>query len=239
MTLDEMFDEMELYGFEDFDNAQKLMLLNEAYLDVVTREPWPFLEKVVQFIVPSGITQFTIDGVFRVKSADNKLDNSLTDADNVPQAFPHTKYALNTVLSLVDTSNDIVMVPERADVIEKTYRVVEDTSTPNRYYFVGDDLFVYPATNGDTTYRLYFLQTPVATTEALDTGGFLLPARHHSIILYGALVKAFLVNDDPQASLFQNMFEQRYQQMRNDVWMNQYDRTDRVHVLSDSYDWSY
>jgi hypothetical protein len=98
---------------------------------------------------------------------------------------------------------------------------------------------VYPAVSGNTTYRLYFLQTPRATTETLDTGGFLLPSRHHSIIVYGALVKAFLVNDDPQASLFQNLFEQRYQQMRNDVWMNQYDRTDRVHVLSDSYDWSY
>jgi hypothetical protein len=57
--------------------------------------------------------------------------------------------------------------------------------------------------------------------------------------VYGALVKAFLVNDDPQAAVFQNMFEARYQQMRNDLWMNQYDRTDRVFVTTDSMDWSY
>ena len=47
------------------------------------------------------------------------------------------------------------------------------------------------------------------------------------------------MNDDPQANLFQNMFEQRYQQMRNDVWMNQYDRTERVHIVTDAVDWTY
>jgi hypothetical protein len=77
----------------------------------------------------------------------------------------------------------------------------------------------------------------VAATTTSDT--FYIPARHHSIIVYGALVKAFLVNDDPQAAVFQNMFEARYQQMRNDLWMNQYDRTDRVFVTTDSTDWSY
>jgi hypothetical protein len=39
MTLDEMYDEMDLYGFDDFEDAQKLTLLNEAYFDIVTHEP--------------------------------------------------------------------------------------------------------------------------------------------------------------------------------------------------------
>ncbi len=239
MTLDEMYDEMDLYGFEDFDNSQKLVLLNEAYFDIVTREPWPFMEKMVQFVAPSGVSQITNGSLFRVKTADNKLDNSLTDIQNTPQQFPHSKYYVNSVLSFVDVTHDVVMIPERGDVIEKNYRLDLDTSTPSKYYFVGDDMFVYPTVSGDTAYRLYFLQLPTAATENTDTGAWLIPERHHSIIMYGALVKAFLVNDDPQASLFQNMFEQRYQQMRNDVWMNQYDRPDRVHVLTDSYDWSY
>lgn len=233
MTLDEMYDEMELYGFEDFEDSQKLTLLNEAYFDVVTREPWPFLEKIVQFVAPSGVTQITSGSSFKVRNDNNRLDNSLTN----PVLIPYTEYKVNSVLSFVDQSNDVVMMPERNDVIEKNYRISNDTSLPSKYYFVGDDLFVYPAVSGDTTYRLYFLQLPTAATTSSST--YLIPERHHSIIVYGALVKAFLVNDDPQASLFQNMFEQRYQQMRADVWMNQYDRTDRIHVLSDSYDWSY
>jgi hypothetical protein len=238
VTLDEMFDEMELYGFEDFEDAQKLTLLNEAYFDIVTREPWPFLEKMVSFIVPSGTSQITSGSSFKVRTSNNTLDNSLSN----PVLIPYTSYSVNSVLSFVDTTNDIVMTPERGDVIEKNYRLVNDTSTPTRYYFVGDDMFVYPATGGDTTYRLYFLQLPVAASDtgsASDSDTFLIPARHHSVIVYGALVKAFLVNDDPQAAVFQNLFESRYQQMRNDVWMNQYDRTDTIHTLSDSYDWAY
>jgi hypothetical protein len=232
MTLDEMFDEMELYGFEDFEDSQKLLLLNEAYFDIVTREPWPFLEKMVEFKIPSGTTQITSGSAFRVVNSTNTLNNSAS-------VGTYTEYGVNTVLSFIDLNNDVVMVPERADVIEKNYRVAEDTGLPSKYYFVGDDMFVYPAIQGTPTFRLYFLQLPVSATETTGTGAWLIPARHHSIVLYGALVKAFLVNDDPQATVFQNLFEQRYQQMRADVWMNQYDRTDRIYVLSDSYDWSY
>lgn len=235
MTLDEMFDQMDLYGFEDFEDDQKLLLLNEAYLDIVTREPWPFLEQVVEFKVPSGTSQITVNNSFKVRNSNNTLDNSLSN----PVLIPFTEYKVNSVLSFMDVTNDLIMTPERADVIEKNYRWTGDSNTPYVYYFVGEDLFVYPATQATTTYRLYFLQLPVATTEALDTAGFLIPARHHSVIVYGALVKAFLVNDDPQAAIFQNSFESRYQQMRNDVWMNQYDRTERVHIITDAVDWTY
>lgn len=235
MTLDEMFDQMDLYGFEDFEDDQKLLLLNEAYLDIVTREPWPFLEQVVEFKVPSGTSQITVNNSFKIRNSNNTLDNSLSN----PVVIPFTEYKVNSVLSFMDVTNDLIMTPERADVIEKNYRWTGDSNTPYVYYFVGEDLFVYPATQGVTTYRLYFLKLPVATTTTLDTAGFLVPARHHSVIVYGALVKAFLVNDDPQAAIFQNAFESRYQQMRNDVWMNQYDRTERVHVITDAFDWTY
>ena len=235
MTLDELYDEMDLYGFEDFEDSQKLRLLNETYFDIVTREPWPFLEQLVEFRVSSGTTQFTTGSTFKVRTDNNTLDNTLTN----PSLVPYTEYSMNSVLSFIDVSNDVVMMPERADVVEKNYRIVSDTSTPSKYYFIGDDLYVYPAVSGDTTYRLYFLKLPVEATSSTNTTAWFIPSRHHSIVLYGALVKAFLVNDDPQAAVFQNLFEQRYQQMRADVWMNNYDRSDRIHVLSDSYDWSY
>lgn len=216
MTLDEMYAEMELYGFDDFEDAQKLTLLNEAYFDIVTREPWPFLEKVVTVTIPSGTDKITNNPSVLVSSA------QITD--------------LNSVLSFVDTTNDLVVVPERGDVIEKNYRTTDYSGEARYYYFIGEDLYLYPASNG-ATYRLYYTRTPVAATSTSDT--FMIPTRHHSIIVYGALVKAFLVNDDPQSAVFQNLFESRYQQMRNDLWVQQYDRTDRIHVVSDSYDWSY
>ena len=185
MTLDEMYDEMDLYGFDDFEDSQKLTLLNEAYFDIVTREPWPFLEMIVPDITaPSGVEQITNNAL---------VTNSPSD--------------VNAVLSMVDTTNAITMVPERGDVIEKNYKPLSDFGTARAYYFVGDELYVYPPTLGSVTYRLYYTRVPQRATTTSDT--FLIPARHHSIIVYGALVKAFLVNDDPQAAVFQNMFEQR------------------------------
>lgn len=215
MTLDELYDEMSLYGFDDFEDSQKLTLLNEAYFDIVTREPWPFLEALTTFTAPSGTTQIT----------NNSFSGSPSD--------------VNAVLSFTDVTHNVIMVPQRTDVIEKNYKINNLTTYPEFYYFINEDLFLFPAASGDTNYRLFYTKKPVAATDATDTGAWFIPERHHSVVLYGALVKAFLVNDDPQAAAFQNMFEQRYQQMRNDAWMNQYDRTDRIHVLTDSYDWNY
>ncbi len=209
MTIDEMFTEMDLYGFEDFDDDTKLILINEAYFDIVTREAWPFME---------GLTSIT-------QPADD-------DTLNVPTNF-------QAVLSLVDSTNNIVLEPERNDVIEKNIRIGLDSGNPTKYYFVGDTLYLYPSDNTGTTYRLYYIKAPTSLTVSSVPADILIPVRHHSIIVYGALVKAFLVNDDPQAVVFQNMFEQRYQQMRNDVWMRQYDRPERVHVITDSHDWTY
>jgi hypothetical protein len=213
VTLDEMYTEIELYGFDDLEDSQKLTLLNEAYFDIVTREPWPFLEAVTQIVVPSGQSQVT---------------NNILVIPNPTD--------VNSVLSFTDITNEFALTPERGDVMEKDYITGNYTGTPVKYYFIGDNLMLYPSSTG-STYRLYYTKVPVAAVTASTE--FFIPARHHSIIVYGALVKAFLVNDDPQAAVFQNMFEARYQQMRADVWMNQYDRTDYIGVVTDSYDWSY
>jgi hypothetical protein len=226
MLLQEMYDQMSLYGFDDFEDSNKLLLLNEAYYDICTREPWPFLEKQLNITVPNGQKLVTNNTV--VTNTDTNVSTSIGDLDSV--------------LSLIDVSNRVVMVPERLDVIEKNYVVNNLSVFPERYYFINEDMYLYPETRGDTNYILTYLAKPVAikdTGSDTDSNSFLIPARHHSVLVYGALVKAFLVNDDPQAAAFQNMFEQRYQQMRNNLWLNQYDRTDRIHVLTDSYDWGY
>ena len=197
MTIDQMFAEMDLYGFEDFDDDAKLILINEAYFDIVTREAWPFMEGLATIIQTSN-------------------DDTL----NVPSDF-------QAVLSLIDSQNNIVLEPERNDVIEKNIRLNSDSGSPNKYYFVGDTLYLYPSDNTGTTYRLYYIKSPSVLTASSAVADILIPVRHHSIIVYGALVKAFLVNDS------------RYMQMRNDVWMRQYDRPERVHVITDSHDWAY
>lgn len=212
-----MTQEMDLYGFDDLDTNQKVLLLNESYLDIVTREPWPFLESVVTVTAPAGTS---------------KITNNASVSINVTD--------LASVLSMVNTTDDIVMEPERTDVVEKNYRTTgTDISYVSKYYFIGEDLYVYPALPETKTFRIYYVRVPSDLTSSTLSASILLPSRHHSIIVFGALVKAFLVNDDPQAAVFQNMYESRYQQMRNDLWLNQYDRTDRIHIVTDSSDWNY
>ena len=215
MTLDDMFADFELYGFEDFDDSDKVRLLNQSYLDIVTREPWPFMERLVSFTAPAGVSKINDAG------------------------FVGSPSDVGSVLSFVDVTNNLTLTPERADVVEKNYREDVLLGHPTVYYFVGDDFFVYPEIPSVTNFRLYYLRVPGEISETTDTDTLLIPSRHHSVIVYGALVKAYLVNDDPQAAAFQNAFESRYQQMRNDVWQRQYDRTERVHVIADSWDWSY
>ena len=227
MTLDEMYDQMSLFGFDDLSDSQKLNLLNEAYFDICTREPWPFLEKRVTLLVPNGTTHITNNEGVTVTDAVGTVTYGVDDLDSV--------------LTLIDQTNRVVMVPERLDVIEKNFQVNNLSVFPERYYFVGEEMYLYPAARNDTTYELTYIAKPTVNnvTTTASSEDYLIPERHHSVLLYGALVKAFLVNDDPQAMVFQNMYEQRYQQMRNNLWLNQFDRTDRIHVLTDSYDWGY
>lgn len=210
MTIDDMFNELNLYGFDDLENSQKLLLLNEAYLDIATREPWPFLEKMVD-----------------ISQSANASEVVIPDGD------------LGAVLSIIDIVGKLPLTPERADVIEKNFLVNSDTNQPTKYYFVGNKIYLWPVPSSPTTLRVMYTREPENLTEATLESEILIPKRHHSIIVYGALVKAFLVNDDPQSAVFQNMYETRYQQMRNDLWMKQYDRPDRIHVITESYDWNY
>ena len=59
------------------------------------------------------------------------------------------------------------------------------------------------------------------------------PARHDSVLLYSALSKGYYINDDPQGAAMQQVMDARLQVARDDLWMRQYDRTDRIVVLDD------
>ncbi len=216
MTLDEMISELDLYGFEDLEDDQKTLLLDEAYFDIVTREPWPFLENIIQFNKTDGLARVNV-------VTDELTGDEITLEDT-----------LGAVLSFTDISNQWIVTPERTDVIEQNYKLDALDDLTSHYYFVGYKLFLWPPPAGATTYRMWYTKRP----QSLQVEN-LLPASHHSVIVYGALIKAYLVNDEPQAAVFQNLFEQKYQAMRNDVWMRQYDRTERIHVITDSTDWNY
>ena len=203
--IDTLIDTMEDYGFDDLSRSTLARLIDDAHKELCLREAWPFLEK------QETITQ-----------AAN--DNSLS-----------TTAALGKVLSMVNTSDEIVLSPLRTDSQMKDFAYdLDETGIPSYYYFIGESLFLYPTPETAKTIRIRFLTQPTTLTEASLDGDFLWPERHDSVLLYSALSKGYYINDDPQGAAMQQVMDARLQVARDDLWMRQYDRTDRVFVWDDN-----
>lgn len=202
--MSDWIDTMEDYGFDDLDRTTLARLLDDAHKELCLREPWPFLER------EESVTQ-----------AAN--DNTVT-----------TTNTINKVLALVNTTNRYVLVPLRSDEQLKDY--VNDlslTGDPTHYYFINDTLYLWPTPAASTNLSIRFLTVPSTLVETSADASVLWPSRHDSVVLYGALSKAYFINDDPQGAALQQVMEARLQTARADLWMKQYDRTDRVIVLDD------
>jgi len=197
-------DTMEDYGFDDLDRTTLARLIDDAHKELCLREAWPFLER------EETITQ---------AAGDNTVSTTLT---------------LNKVLALVNATNKHVLLPLRTDGQLKDF--VGDlslTGDPTHYYFIGDSLYLWPTPSAATSLRIRFLTEPTTLVETSQDSAVLWPARHDSVVLYAALSKAYFINDDPQGAALQQVMEARLQTARADLWMKQYDRTDRVIILDD------
>lgn len=205
MTLmTDWIDTMEDYGFDDLDRTTLARLIDDAHKELCLREPWPFLER------DETITQ---------AANDNSVSTTLT---------------LGKVLGLVNLTDKYVLEPLRTDGQLKDFIVdLSKTGSPTHYYFVGDTLYLWPTPDRATSLRIRFLTEPTTLVETSQDSAVLWPAKHDSVILYAALSKAYFINDDPQGGVLQQVMDARYQIARADLWMKQYDRTDRMIVLDD------
>ena len=198
-------DTMEDYGFDDLERSTLARLLDDAHKENCLREPWPFLERQ-EIITQTG------------------GDDTLT-----------TTATLGKVLALVNTTDNISLTPLRTDGQLKDYSYdLDTTGIPTNYYFIADQLYLWPIPESTKTFKIRFLTEPTTLTTDSDDTDIIWPAKHDSVILYGALSKAYYINDDPQGAAMQQVMEARLQIARNDLWMKQFDRTDRVIVLDDN-----
>jgi hypothetical protein len=198
-------DTMEDYGFDDLERTTLARLLDDAHKENCLREPWPFLERQETITQAGG-------------------DDTLT-----------TTATLGKVISIVNTSDIVTLVPLRTDGQLKDYVYdLTETGIPSHYYFIADQLYLWPIPAATTTIKIRFLTEPTTLTKDSDDTDIIWPSKHDSVILYAALSKAYYINDDPQGSAMQQVMEARLQVARADLWMKQFDRTDRVIVLDDN-----
>lgn len=203
--MDDWLDTMEDYGFDDVSRTTLARLIDDAHKELCLREPWPFLERAET-----------------ISQAAN--DNSVT-----------TTATLGKVLAFVNKTDNVVLEPLRTDGQMKDYVYdLDTTGTPSHYYFIADQLYLWPTPDSAKSLRIRFLTEPSTLTASSQDSAILWPAKHDSVVLYGALSKAYYINDDPQGAAMQQVMDARLQIARQDLWMKQYDRTDRVIVLDDN-----
>ena len=195
MLVSEMLSEIRDHGFDDLTDSRILSFLNDTYFDVCSREAWPFLE---------ATAAATVD-------ASGKL-TAPTD--------------VSKVLKLVDTANSRSLAPMRLDSFTGTYSGdLTASGDPFAYFFVGNDLYVYPIP-ASASLTLRYIGRPDALTVTPDSEP-ILPTQHHRVVVLGSLVKCYMMEDDfENSAMFTNAYEKRIFDMRQDLWTRNYDRPD-------------
>ncbi len=197
MDVEAMISDIDDHGFEDSSEERKLAVLNDVYQDVLSREAWPFLEKL-----------------------DRDTDLTLVDDQLVASEV------IRAVLMLRVLSR--ALEPIRLDTFIEAYGHRSDqTGSPWHYYFVGNELHLWPVPStlpsGTTLAYIRGADDLEADTSEDD---ILLPREYHrDILVNGALYKLYALEDDAElAAGFQRYFEEAIQRMRELAWKKQYQR---------------
>lgn len=212
MTVQEIVDILDLHGFEDVEEDDKVAVINDVLQEINTREPWPYLEVIYDF------------------------DSSDVDATGLVDFT--SQPLLAAVLDIVNTNQygRSISWIRRDDHFKRNASQLDLTGTPYLFYLVAGQLYLWPIPDGDS-YRITYLQVQEDVDISSAEADILLPARHHRLIALGALYKLHSQEDDPEnAMLFQGQFENRMQLMRTDLFRQQYDRPDTIQVV-DEEDW--
>ena len=227
MTVADIITELGDHGFANtVSSARQIWFINDTIWDICSREKWPFLEKTVNLTFAGG---------------------SATAA-NWPSDFKST-------LSMVNTNTGIVVQPERQEYVDKRNALnLTQAGSPVFYSFIGSggtssgdaeapigDSAVcnfWPIPLATDTIQMRYVAQHQQVDSSTTESGILIPPQHHRVISLGTIWKCLDMEDDPtMATRYQQLYETRIESMKRDIFMRQYDRTDRVYVIGyDDYD---
>lgn len=214
MDVPTLFDNFISYGYETDDeltDERKLEALNEAYWDACSRAPWPFLE---------ASSAVTFDGTTGV---------GIQPSD------------IGTVTTVVGSGGNILAPWRRDDFLENYGSTLTQNGSPGLYYMEGGQIKVWPIPSTSDSITVQYIKVPPALLDTDAESAILIPPRfHRSVLLKGALVELAILQDDPDTSqVYKAEFEEAIARMENDLFPQQTQRSDFVHVYDpDNYDYS-
>lgn len=199
------------YGFTDTSSTRKLEKINSTVWDINSRDAWPFLE---------GTVDLTFDGINATPT-------------NVPSDF-------QSIMDIMNTATGGKMQPLRLqDADASMSLLMTQVGNPYYYYFIGEKLFISQIPAAGTILRMRYYRKQVKLVQTDVEAAILLPIEHHEAILYGSLFKLYDLEDDTDLSLrFQQLYENKIQNMRQPIFMRQYDRPDHIQI-TDTYDYDF
>ena len=124
-------------------------------------------------------------------------------------------------LNLIPKRHDDLLHEFSGDLTYQAY--------PLYYYFVGSEVRLYPVPDSTYTVTLNYIKKFTPLVNGTDAPA--LPSNHR-IVLLGALVSAYDQEDDTDLAVrFEGRFENRLATVREEWWMQQYDKPDLVHDM--------
>jgi hypothetical protein len=199
------------YGLGDDILPDDLLdIINKVIQDVNTRMDWSYLQTTGTVTLTQGVAQVTLPARF------------------------------NKSRGLVIDSVPMVLTPERRETILKRYAgSLTATGTPQFYYFIGQNMFVYPIPQQNYTAVIDYDQDEQVVTASTALASLLLPVKHQDVYFLGILARLYLLEDDTEMyQLFAGRFEKKIVDMMDDVTMHQYDMPERViDVWDDGWGW--
>lgn len=206
--LSEAISEMQDNDFTDFSQGRVIALINDAMWAVCAKEPWNFLEK-------------TAAPVWSVANGATPVSGYPTD---------HSK-----TLSLVIPGVGRIRPERRETIVQRNYNNLTTVGAPRKYYFIANQLYVFPPPDNAYTGVLDYISTPAAL--ALGTNEDPpVPVQHRRVITLRALIAGYRMDDDAEAlGMAKDEYVERYNDMREDCLRSHYDEPDRI-LVSDEDD---
>lgn len=212
VDVSEMITDLGDHGFTDTSTLTKVRVLQDAIWEIEGMRPWPFLEISVDL---------TYDGTSGL-------------ATNFPADF-------RSAMLLKNATSGVRLEPLEAGDVEDLAgtQLTSLVSVPRYYYPEAEKLKLWPVPTSGTTIRMRYLQWSDEITSGSLESAILIPVRHHRVIVLGALVRLYDMEDDPElAARFQHHYETRLERMVEDIFRKQYDRPEFVRVYDpDSWDY--
>lgn len=199
------------YGFTDSSTNTKVRALQKAIRRIERIRPWPFLETSINL---------TFDG-------------SSGLATNFPSNF-------RAALSLKNVDSGVRLEPvDQTDLEDIVGTQIAAVGAPRIYYSEAEKLKLWPVPPSGTTVRMRYLRWSDPINSSTTESQILIPSRHHDVIVAGALVILYDMEDDPElAARQQSHFEAGLQEMVEDLFRKQFDRPEHIRVIDpDSWDY--